>query len=271
LVLFFRKELLSLDFIMSLHANERGHGAPVILLHGLFGRSQNFGTLMRRLAPGFRVVALDLRNHGASPHLRGMSYQAMADDVLETLAGLGVERATVLGHSMGGKVAMMVALSRPAVVSRLIVADIAPVPYRHTNARVAAAMMALPLDAGLTRAAADAHLTEAVPDPAVRSFLLQNLSVAGQPEWRIGLREIAADMKLIEGFPDVAPGTRYGGPALFIRGGRSGYVKDAMLPDIHRLFPAARLETLDDAGHWLHADQPEAFGACVETFLQEGV
>jgi pimeloyl-ACP methyl ester carboxylesterase len=255
---------------MILQATGRGTGSPVILLHGLFGRSQNFGTLMRQLAAGFRVIAIDLRNHGASPHVAGMSYPAMADDVLETIATLGVERAAVLGHSMGGKVAMLAALRRPAAVSRLIVADIAPVAYRHANAGVAAAMLALPLVPGLSRSDADAQLAEAVPDPAVRSFLLQNLSFGAQPAWRIGLAEIAADMRLIEGFPDIAPGTRYDGPTLFIRGGRSGYVKESARPAIAALFPAARVETLDDAGHWLHADQPEAFAALVAAFLREG-
>jgi pimeloyl-ACP methyl ester carboxylesterase len=254
---------------MILHASERGNGAPVVLLHGLFGRSQNFGTLMRQLAARFRVIALDLRNHGASAHVAGMSYQVMADDVLETFASLGVECAAVLGHSMGGKVAMLAALSRPEVVSRLIVADIAPVSYRHANASVAAAMLALRLDPGLSRMSADSQLEDAVPDPAVRSFLLQNLHFGTQPAWRIGLHEIATDMRLIEGFPEIASDKCYEGPALFIRGGRSGYVKDAMLPTIHRLFPAARMETLENAGHWLHADQPEAFAAMVEAFLQE--
>jgi pimeloyl-ACP methyl ester carboxylesterase len=250
-----------------LHSAESGAGDPLVLLHGLFGRSQNFGRLARRLATRFRVIQVDLRNHGASPHAAGMSYEVMAADVLETLAGRGVTRASVLGHSMGGKVAMLAALTDPACVERLIVADIAPVSYRHSNAAVASAMLALPLEPGLTRAAADAHLAEAVPDPAVRAFLLQNLVLGDVPTWRIGLQHIAAGMPLIEGFRPVPDGARYEGPTLFLRGGDSGYVKESALPVIKALFPAAVLETVEHAGHWLHAEQPEAFAAAVERFL----
>jgi pimeloyl-ACP methyl ester carboxylesterase len=250
-----------------LHATETGAGPPVVLLHGLFGRSQNFGALTRRLAARFHVTALDLRNHGASPHAPGMSYTDMATDVLETLDARGIGQAALLGHSMGGKVAMVAALTQPERVSRLLVADIAPIAYRHANAQVASAMLSVPFAPGLTRAQADRHLTDAVPDPAVRGFLLQNLAFGTAPAWRIGLPEIAAGMALIEGFPPLPNTARFAGPALFLRGARSDYVEDAALPVIKALFPAASIETIPDAGHWLHADQPVAFAACVENFL----
>jgi len=253
---------------MILHGTETGTGNPVVLLHGLFGRSQNFGTLARRLSANVRVIALDLRNHGASPHAPGMSYTEMAADVLQTLAHRGVPTSAMLGHSMGGKVAMIAALTRPQSVSRLIVADIAPVSYRHSNAAVSAVMQSLPLTPGLQRGDADTHLAQAVPDPAVRGFLLQNLSLGPTPAWRIGLDHIAADMTLIEGFPELPPHTSYDGPTLFLRGQTSGYVKDSALPAIKSLFPRAALQTLENAGHWLHADQPAAFAAAVEQFLR---
>ena len=254
---------------MMLHATELGSGPPVALLHGLFGRSQNLGSLARRLSAHFRVVSLDLRNHGASPHADGMRYADMAADVFETLAARDALPAAILGHSMGGKVAMLAALTRPAEVTRLVVADIAPVAYRHSNRAVARALQALPLAPGFTRTEAEAALAEAVPEAAVRSFLLQNLVPGPGPSWRIGLDEIAAGMADIEGFPPIADGIRYRGPTLVVRGALSGYVKDEALPVMSALFPAARVETIAEAGHWLHADQPEAFGNRVDSFLRD--
>jgi len=252
-----------------LHGTDIGAGPPVALLHGLFGRSQNLGLLARRLSSRFRVLSLDLRNHGASPHTPGMAYPAMAQDVLETLAACTALPVALLGHSMGGKVAMLAALTQPDAVSRLVVADIAPVAYRHHNAAISASLQALDLIPGMSRSQADSALAPQVTDPAVRGFLLQNLSLGQAPFWRIGLDEIAAGMADIEGFPDMPAGSCYHGPALFLRGGRSEYVQQEAMPAISRLFPTARLETIADAGHWLHADQPAAFAASVEKFFSE--
>ncbi len=254
---------------MILNATEMGRGEPVALLHGLYGRSQNLATLARRLSTDFRVLSLDLRNHGASPHAPGMSYRAMAEDVLETLAGRDALPAAILGHSMGGKTAMIAALTQPEAVRRLIVADIAPVAYRHRNLALAEALLALKLPPGLSRSQADGALANAVSDPAVRGFLLQNLVTGANPAWRIGLAEIAAGIADIEGFPILDETMAYREPTLFVRGATSGYVKDEAIPVISALFPRARLETIADAGHWLHADQPDAFGTCVQDFLRE--
>ena len=250
---------------MILHATEVGEGRPLALLHGLFGAARNFGAVQRRLAQGHRVIAVDLRNHGASPHATGMHYPRMAEDVLETLAQRDALPAMLLGHSMGGKVAMLAALTHPNSISRLIVCDIAPVPYQHANATIAAAMQAMALPPGLTRAAADAALSAAVPDASVRGFLLQNLSTGPRPAWRIGLDEIAAAMPVIEGWDDVA--ATYPGPVLFIAGASSDYIRPEHRPHIRQLFPAARFVTLKAAGHWLHADNPDGFVAVVEAFL----
>ena len=251
---------------MILHATESGHGAPVVLLHGLFGSARNFGTVQRALAQRFRVLALDLRNHGASPHAADMRYPTLAADVLETLAARQVLPAALVGHSMGGKAAMAAALLRPEAVGRLVVADIAPVPYQHGNAAIAAAMRAIPLSPGLTRAEADAALGAAVPEPGVRSFLLQNLSFGARPAWRIGLVEIATAMRDIEGWE--APAGAYPGPTLFVSGARSDYLRAEDRPAIRALFPAARFVTLKNAGHWLHADDPAGFIAVLEGILR---
>jgi pimeloyl-ACP methyl ester carboxylesterase len=255
---------------MILHAVEagadRGAGPPVVMLHGLFGAAGNFAAIQRRLGATRRVVAFDLRNHGASPHDPVMSYAEMAADVLDSLAALGVPQAALIGHSMGGKVAMRAALLRPDRVGRLLVADIAPVRYDPAYRGIADAMLALPLHPGLTRAAADAALAPAVPDPAVRGFLLQNLRLGPAPGWRIGLREIAAGLPDIEGW-DAPPGTQYAGPVLMLRGERSEYVRPEHRPAVRALFPMARFMTLKGAGHWLHADAPDVFVEVAQAFL----
>lgn len=251
---------------MILNVIDAGSGPPVALLHGLFGAARNFGAVQRRLAERFRVMALDLRNHGASPHAADASYAAMAGDVLKTLAVLGAPEAALVGHSMGGKVAMTAALLRPEAVSRLLVADIAPVRYEPHFRAYADAMLALPLTPGLTRAEANAALAPAAPDPAMRAFLLQNLHLGAQPAWRIGLDELAAALPGIEDW-DPPPAAQYPGPVLALSGARSDYIRPEHRPLFRALFPAARFATLRDSGHWLHADQPEAFAATVAAFL----
>ncbi|MXP62197.1 alpha/beta fold hydrolase [Roseomonas sp. M0104] len=255
---------------MRLRAIEAGEGPkpPLVLLHGLFGQAQNFATVQKALAAARRVVALDLRNHGQSPHGPAMDYPAMAADVAETLAGLGVGSAVVLGHSMGGKVAMTLALAEPALVERLVVADIAPVDYPPAFRAYAAAMRAMPLSPSLTRRTADAALAAAVPDPGVRGFLLQNLRLdSDPPAWRIGLDEIAEALPAIEAAPPLREGVQYGGPTLVLSGENSDYIRAEHRPLFRRLFPAARFATVKGAGHWVHAERPEGFLAAVAAFL----
>ncbi len=253
---------------MILHASERGEGAPVALLHGLYGQASNFGALQRRLARGRRVIALDLRNHGSSPHTQAMSYPEMAEDVLETLRALRALPCALVGHSMGGKVAMRAALAAPAEVSRLLVADIAPVAYDHAafHARYVAAMRAVPLRPGLTRAEADAALAEAVPDKATRGFLLLSLRLGAEPAWRLGLDGIGPSLPALAGWtpPQDPP---YQGPALFVAGGRSDFVLPAYRDAILALFPAARVLTLTNAGHWVHTDDFDGFASAAEGFI----
>ncbi|WP_135466529.1 alpha/beta fold hydrolase [Crenalkalicoccus roseus] len=254
---------------MRLNLVEAGAGAPVALLHGLFGAAQNWGAIQRRLAARHRVLALDLRNHGASPRAPAMDYPAMAEDVAETLATAGALPAAIIGHSMGGKVAMALALTRPEAVSRLLVADIAPLAYPPALRGYVAALRGLALRPGLTRREADAALAAAVPQPGIRAFLLQNLRFdRDPPDWRLGLAEIAAAMPAIEGFPEL--GARYQGPALFLAGERSDYIRPEHHARIRALFPAARFATVPKAGHWVHAENPEGFLALAEPFLDAG-
>jgi len=252
---------------MRLHALEAGPGPPLVLLHGLFGSARNWGAVQKALASDYRVVALDLRNHGASPHAPAMDYAAQAADIAETLAALGVERAVVLGHSMGGKAAMMLALTRPDLVERLIVADIAPRPYPPSLRAVVAALQALPLHPGLTRQEADQALRSAVPEAPIRSFLLQNLRFeSAPPSWRIGLAEIAAAMPEIEAFapPQAAP---FEGPALAMAGALSPYIRPEDHAAFRALFPRIDFVSIARAGHWLHAENPEGFMAALRDFL----
>jgi esterase len=250
-----------------LHVIEAGHGEPtLVLLHGLFGSARNFGLVQREFASRRRTIALDLRNHGASPHDATMRYADMAADVMQALDRMSALPAILLGHSMGGKVAMQAALTHAESVARLIVADIAPITYPPHYRDIANAMLAMPLVSGMTRAEADAALTQSVPDAAMRAFLLQNLQVGKAPAWRIGLGEIVAAFGEIEGW-DAPADARYSGPTLFVAGATSRYIQPEHRPIIRSWFPSARFVTLKNAGHWLHADNPSGFIAVVEAFL----
>lgn len=252
-----------------LAAVEYGAGPPVAILHGLFGSGRNWATIARRLAARHRVIALDLRNHGASPWAESMDYGEMAADVLATLAALGCPRAALIGHSMGGKTAMIAALADPATVERLVVVDIAPVVYQPHHLGLVQAMRALDLTAIGRRAEADRRLAAAVPDPAERGFLLQNLIFeSGEPpRWRINLDAIERELPALGDFPAPPADAAYRGPALFVAGSRSDYVLPADEPEIRRLFPRARLVRIAEAGHWVHAEQPQALLDALAPFL----
>jgi pimeloyl-ACP methyl ester carboxylesterase len=252
---------------MILNSIEAGSGPDVLLLHGLFGAAKNLGVIARALAKRRRVISIDLRNHGESPHDAEMTYPVMAADVAETAASLGITRALVIGHSMGGKTAMALALARPELVERLAVLDIAPVTYHHGYEAFVAGMRKIIPTPAITRHEADAALAGYVPEAAFRSFLLNNLILGEHAHWRLGLEEIAAAMPNLLRWDDPAAAP-YEGPAVFIRGKNSDYVNADAEEMIKALFPQATIETIEGAGHWLHAEQPKAVVAALEGFLE---
>lgn len=238
----------------------------VVFLHGVFGRGRNLGGLQRALADRYRTIALDLRSHGESPH-GPISYDAMAADVAETLDALGLERVRLVGHSMGGKTAMRLALTRPDRVEKLLVADIAPAPMRHGQNVLAEALAGLTLPELNNRQEIRAFLTPLSGSAALADWLGQNIAPGAPARWTIGLEEITAAFETIEDWPTLPPGACWKGPALFLRGENSPYVQPALYPTIHALFPNARIEIVRQAGHWLHVEQSEAFIAAMERFL----
>ena len=241
---------------------------PLAILHGLFGSGRNWASIAQRLAAHRRVIAFDLRNHGASAWTGGMQYGEMAEDVLAMLQERGCRRAALLGHSMGGKAAMMAALRDPDMVERLIVVDIAPVAYPPHHLNLVRAMRTLDLSAIKRRGEADRLLAAAVPDAAERGFLLQNLAFEdGHARWKLNLEAIEREMSVLVGFPPLPDNAVYGGATLFVGGGRSDYLLPEYEPVIRRRFPHARIEWIEDAGHWVHAEQPAAFLQVVEPFL----
>lgn len=247
------------------------HDRPTLLVaHGLFGQGRNWGSLAKRLARKRRVVTVDMRNHGDSPWADAGGYGEMAGDLADTIDAVAGGRANVLGHSMGGKAAMALALTRPEAVNRLIVADIAPVAYKHSHARYISAMRGVYLPGIKRRSDAEPELTDAVPEAPLRAFILQNLVVEdGRARWKPNLDVLARTIDDLLRFPEGLP-EQFDGPALFVHGGASDYVAPETHAAIRQRFPAAAIETIAGAGHWLHAEQPAAFLEIVETFLEGG-
>lgn len=243
-------------------------GSPVLVLHGLFGSGRNWMTVARRLAAApHRVVAADLRNHGSSPWTGPMNYEQMASDVRDTMVGLGRGPMAVVGHSMGGKVAMLTALRYPLLVDRLVVVDVAPVPYPTSYTEYAKAMRGARLSGVRRRGEVEEQLAEAVPEAGTRAFLLQNLVIDDSgAHWRPNLQAIEAALPDISGWPEDVTGS-YDGPVLFVFGGKSRYVRPEHRDAIERLFPRATYAEVPEAGHWVHSEKMEDFLATVQPFL----
>lgn len=240
--------------------------SPLIILHGFFASSRNWRQVAQRLAERFHVYVPDMRNHGASPHHPLMDYPAMTADLLRFIDDRGLQTANLLGHSMGGKIAMWLALTSPTRVNKLIVADIAPVSYRHSFDNTVMALKALPLAEISNRKQAETLLAERIPELSYRQFLLQNLVLKdGKYGWRLDLDIFQRMAHHIAAFPDAGQLAPFAGKALFIAGGDSDFVQPEA---IDSLFPDAALSTLANAGHWLHVQQPDAFIARVEKFLE---
>ena len=241
--------------------------APTLVIaHGLYGSGRNWGVIARRLADRREVVAVDMRNHGDSPRFPTQTYPDMAADLAEVITDLGGP-VDLLGHSMGGKAAMQLALTRPELIRRLVVADIAPVAYSHDQARNAQAMASLELARITSRAEADAALARHIDDPALRAFFLQSLDLRQHPpRWKLNLSVIQSEMQNIVGWPGTTG--QFDRPALFLTGADSTYVQPEHRETIKALFPKARFAKIPGAGHWLHAEKPREFEETVRVFLE---
>lgn len=238
---------------------------PLLIAHGLFGSGRNWGVIARRLSDRRDVVTVDMRNHGSSPRFPSQSYADMAADLAEVIMANG-GTADVLGHSMGGKSAMMLALTQGTLVRRLVVADIAPVAYSHDQSQNVAAMAGLDLTDLANRADADQRLAKTIDDPALRAFFLQSLDLrATPPGWRLNLPVLDREMPKIVGWPN-APG-QFEGRTLFLSGTNSSYVLPNHRPLILAQFPNAYFARIAGAGHWLHAEKPREFEETVRIFL----
>jgi pimeloyl-ACP methyl ester carboxylesterase len=259
-------------------------GPRVVFVHGLFGQGRNWTTIARGLADRHRVTLLDLPNHGHSPWTDRVDYLDMAELVAAEFESYG-EPVTLVGHSMGGKVAMTLALRRPELLRALVVVDIAPVEYPLLGGRTddpdeeaspfgayIAAMRAIDLDGLTGRQQADDALRAAVPSRMVRGFLLQSLvregtGADGRWRWRLNLELLERDLGRLRGFPDPGPGAHFDGPVLWIAGANSHYVLARDRPRMDELFPSTRLVRIKNAGHWVHSEQPEIFLETVRRFI----
>lgn len=260
-----------------LHTTTLGDQGPsIVFLHGLFGQGRNWNAIGQALAPEHRVTLVDLPHHGRSDWAERFDFVEIADQIAEILPA--DDPVTLVGHSLGGKVAMIVALLHPDRVAKLVVADIAPIAYRHGGlfADYIAAMQAIDLTTLTRRQDAEAALREAVPEEATRLFLLQNLrrerSADGVDSWRwqMNLDVLGRDLDVLSGWPEdaLAQAAPYGGPVLWVGGSESGYIRDENAAAMARWFPSYRKVVIKNAGHWLHADQPEVFTETVRRFAQ---
>ena len=251
---------------MTLYSREFGSGPPVIILHGLFGFSDNWATIAKGLADNHLVVTPDLRNHGRSQHLPDHSYLLMADDVRAFMEEHWMFHAAVVGHSMGGKVAMQLALSHPDSVERLVVIDMEPQQAEDNHSDIFRALLGMDLSKMTSRTEAETYLSEHIPDFGTRQFLLKNITREddGTFTWKMNLPV------LWENYDNVlasVSGEPFHKPTLFVRGSRSNYIRDAEIPHIKTLFPQAEVVTIEGAGHWVHADKPGELLAVLKKFL----
>lgn len=244
-----------------------GEGEPLIIMHGVFGMGDNWQSLGRKWAQDFEVHLLDMRNHGKSPHAEEFSYELMSEDLLEYMDDRQMDKAFIIGHSMGGKTAMLFSVLNPDRVSKLIIADIAPKPYKPHHQEILEALNSLKLDEIKSRTEAEDQFSNKIQDLGTRQFLLKSLywKEKGLLEWRFNLKVIEREiMKVGDG---LVANAIFNGPGLFLRGGNSWYIKDEDEDQILEHFPQASLETIEGAGHWLHAEKPIEFFEIANGFL----
>ena len=253
---------------MKLFSESEGEGEPVVILHGLMGACENWRGVRAALAERYRVVCLDLPNHGRSSHAATFDLRSIGDDVVETLDTLGVGRAVVIGHSLGGKVAMQMASDHAERLKGLVVVDISPRAIPPVQLFVLRACQQIDLSAATRRSDLDADLAQYIPQTETRAFLLKNVvrDKEGHFAWRVPLQHLIDNYRAVSDAPPlVAP---YAGPTLFVAGGASPFRVMADEALIRGWFPAARFVTIPAAGHLVHADQPEAFVSQIRTFLE---
>ena len=255
---------------MELAFRKYGEGKPLLILHGLFGQSDNWTTLARQFSEqGYSVYTIDQRNHGLSPHSEIWTYEAMADDLKEFIELHRLEKPILIGHSMGGKTAMFFALKYPEVLKKLIVSDISPRRYEPHHQEVLKGLKAVDFSKIQTRKEAETIMMNFIPDFGTRQFLLKNIywedSESNRMNWRFNLKVIERDYEEVgkevpEGVANVE--------ALFIRGSKSDYILESDRPEIQLRFPNSHIDTIADAGHWIHAEKPKAFFDCVMNFIR---
>ncbi len=256
---------------VALAYDEVGSGPPLLILHGLLGQARNWASQAKLFGQHYRTLSVDLRNHGRSPWASGMTYEDMAADIAALAEAVGPP-VRIVGHSMGGKVTMVVALKYPDLIEKAVVVDISPI--RHEDSPFYGyleAMLALDLESITRRGQADRLLADAIPNDAERAFLLLNLAAeAGKGlHWKPNLQELYDRLIDILDWPDHLFGYQNADPILFIAGGNSPYIQPSHKPAIARLFPNARYATIANAGHWVHAEQPQALFQTVADFLAD--
>ncbi len=251
---------------MNLFYREVGEGKPIVILHGLFGSSDNWLSIAKVLSATHKVYSLDQRNHGQSPHDSEFSYDAMANDLKEFLIQHQIEKPIVIGHSMGGKVAMEFAVENQEMLEKLIIVDISPKSYPVHHDVILEGLESLPVATLKSRGEADKLLSKYVSEIGTRQFLLKNLARTSEGfAWKINLSVISNNIGIVgQGLEE---NTSFDKPTLFINGRNSGYIKENDAPLIYKHFPKAKLQTIDNAGHWVHAEQPEEFLRVVEEFI----
>ena len=236
---------------------------PVMIVHGLYGSGRNWGVIAKRLSDQFFVITVDLRNHGDSPWLDTHNYHVMADDLVEVINSLNI-KPNIIGHSMGGKAAMVLALKRPNLVRNLIIADIAPVKYEHDQSQFIEAMQKVDLSKVEKRSDATLALSKFVEDKSLQNFFTQSLDIKAK-RWKLNLKVLRSEMSEILNFPKIE--SEFSGHSLFLKGEKSDYIKSEHRKLIKSLFTKARFATFKEAGHWLHAEKPREFESAARLFF----
>jgi esterase len=253
---------------MKLAFRKIGNGRPLFILHGLFGSSDNWQTLAKRFAESFTVYLIDLRNHGHSPHSDEFSYELMSNDLLELINEEHLEKVSLLGHSLGGKTAMFFTVAHPDRVEKLIVVDIGPKKYPVTNQYVVDALDKFDPQNLASRKEAETLLSQYIDEEGTKQFLLKNLYWDDNQklQWRFNFPSLKANIKAV-GDATPIPANPMDLPVLFLKGDKSDYIFPADVKLMKNMFPNAQLEVISGAGHWVHADQPQAFSDAILKFL----